>query len=65
MATEKQITAFRSISEDRNLGPMADMPALREKFATLSDRNASAWIEAALARDKRADEGNVPPPFAA
>ena len=65
MATEKQIAAFRSISEDRNLGPMSEMPALREKFATLSDRNASRWIEAALAREKRSDEEDVPPPFAA
>ena len=67
MATTKQIELFRRLGEDRDLGPVATMPALRERFANLTDRNASAWIERALERPKRAEgdaeEVHEPAPF--
>jgi hypothetical protein len=67
MASPKQIELFRRLTEDRDLGPLAAMPALREKFSNLTDRNCSAWIERALERPKRddgdSDAANVPAPF--
>lgn len=66
MASPKQIELFRRLTEDRDLGPLADMPALRDRFGVLTDRNASAWIERALDKSKRAEgdqADEVPAPF--
>lgn len=67
MASPKQIELFRRLTEDRDLGPLAEMPALRERFGALTDRNCSAWIERALDKPKRGDGDseaeNVPAPF--
>ena len=66
MASPKQIELFRRLSDDRDLGPIGDMPKLRDQFGALTDKNASAWIERALDRPKRADGDqapDVPAPF--
>lgn len=68
MATPNQIEFFDRLTNDRDLGPLTDMPALKTQFATLTDKNASQWIEAATSRPKRSsqevDEAAVAPPFA-
>lgn len=67
MATAKQIELFRKLTEDRDFGPTANAQQLRDQFATLTDRNASAWIERALDLPKKGDAGeegsHVPAPF--
>jgi hypothetical protein len=65
MASTKQIELFRRLTEDRDFGTN-DVNELRQKFADLTDRNASTWIERALERPKRADgdePAEVPAPF--
>ena len=67
MATAKQIELFRKLTEDRDFGPEAQINELRSTFGTLTDRNASAWIERALDLPKRVDAdeeaSHVPAPF--
>lgn len=66
MASPAQIDFFRKLTEDRDLGVSnADLPALRQQFEQLNDKNASTWIERALNRPKRAegDTETIPPPF--
>lgn len=67
MASPKQIELFRRLTEDRDLGDVAQMPALREQFGSLTDRNASVWIERGLEKPRRSDAeqdaASVAPPF--
>lgn len=64
MATTRQKELFARLTEDRNFGDK-DVAALREQFATVSDRSASEWIEKALTLPKRDTSGDphTPPPF--
>ena len=66
MATAKQVELFRKLTEDRDFSGQ-DVSGLRERFATLTDRNASQWIERALDLPKRTEgdeaSSHVPAPF--
>jgi hypothetical protein len=65
MASPKQIELFRKLTEDRDFGGH-DTGALRTQFGSLTDSNASQWIERALERPKVADGEAGPqiaPPF--
>lgn len=64
MATSRQIELFRKLTQDRDFSGH-DVTELRTKFADLADRDASAWIEKALTREKVNEDGRkvAPPPF--
>lgn len=66
MASQSQIEFFDNLTEKRAFPADADLAKLREQFASLTQKNASKWIENALKLPERAagdEPAMVPPPF--
>lgn len=58
MATAKQVELFTKLTQDRDFGAL-DVAQVKLQFESLTDANASAWIERALELPKR-DTSGVP-----
>lgn len=54
-ASQQQINFFDELLNEKEFPEGTDADALREKFATLSKRNASEWVEKAIALPKKSD----------
>lgn len=65
MASTAQIKFFDNLLEQRVFPDGTKTDKLRSQFATLQQKNASDWIEAALKLPEKddADPDHVPPPF--
>jgi hypothetical protein len=66
-ATPKQVQLFGELTERKQFPDNTDLPALTAKFANLTRKNASEWIDRALALpnlpDADDDGENVAAPF--
>lgn len=66
MSTLRQIDFFINLLDDRAFPADQPIEAMLERFKTLDDKSASAWIEKALKLPKRDAPANadiVPAPF--
>lgn len=65
MASPAQVELFRQLTEKRAFPPKADTNKLLVEFSDLSTKNASDWIDKALALPMRDDSNDpvIPPPF--
>lgn len=60
MASEKQIKFFDELLGRKGFPEGTDKDALRQKFANVNDKSASAWIDRAL---ELPDADETPVPF--
>ena len=61
MASEKQTELFKRLTEQRSFPSEQNVDSLVERFRSLSDKEASRWIERALELPEKGDSGEAVP----